>query len=748
MKGPMDIARRRTERLGLAGSNGERVITGKTYLRQDEFLAERALSRRSRTLMLDDPQQRALAAAPPGLYLRGSRQRQALLEDAPPSAAIVWRPLGPVGIPDGQTYGTGPSSTTTMAGRVPAIAVDPSDPTHVLVGSAAGGIWETSDGGQTWEPRTDDQATLSIGALAFDPSDSTSVYAGTGEGNSEYFHLGQGLLVSRDGGTTWSTLAADVFAGIGFYRLVVDPRDGQRLIAATTGGAAVSANGGTTWSLLHQDLTWDVSLAYVEDEAEILLAAADGLYGSRAAVAPTSVDLAGLGTLDPDRERMAVAHVPADPGQAFVFAATQGEARLWHRESSNGTFEPVELPSFAVGEYVENVLDVGQGSYDWHLSIPPERDDTIYLGAIELVKGMRTGASWEWSDISSRLDHGDSIHPDQHTMAFAAQDANVVYAGSDGGVFRSADGGESWQSLNAGLAISEVEYLTQRPDDPQWLLAGLQDNGTIRREGPDEWTQVGLGDGGDCGTNMAKPNVCFHSYYYMYMERSDHRGDPDSWQNATPPGDSDQLRKLFYPPVEVNDELVVKAGEVVYISSDSGHKWTKVPLPQPHSGRPSIASALALPAEGRILVGTIRGEVFRIDMESGQWGTPTALTKPGDGWISDLLVDPVSPERYWATFSNPGSVFRSDNEGSTWANVTGNLPSLPVNAITSDPVDSDRVWVACDVGVFESTDAGTNWSVFGTGLPNALAVDLLFHETDRLLRVATRSRGVWETNVA
>ncbi len=70
-----------------------------------------------------------------------------------------------------------------------------------------------------------------------------------------------------------------------------------------------------------------------------------------------------------------------------------------------------------------------------------------------------------------------------------------------------------------------------------------------------------------------------------------------------------------------------------------------------------------------------------------------------------------------------------------------------MNAITTDPADRDRVWVACDVGVFESSDAGGSWAVYGTGLPNALAEDLLFYEPDRLLRAGTRSRGVWEVTV-
>ena len=727
MKGPMDTM----DRAQAAAADGPpRPPEPKVFLRQREFLDQRGLT--------DAPRELALDAGTTSLYISGAQQKEALLEEARPPAADAWRPLGPSGIPDGQTYGSGPGSTAVMSGRVTAIAVDPGDSNHVLVGSAAGGVWQTHDGGASWSPQTDDQPVLSIGAIAFDPSDPSTVFAGTGEGNSEYRALGQGLLVSHDGGTTWTVVARDVFAGVGFYRLVVD--DG-RLIVATTGGAALSRDSGATWTLLHRGVTWDACAA----GGEVLLAAPDGLFAWDGQTAPTAVAVPGLPALDPERERMAVAHVPADPGQAFVFAASQRRAHLWHRPAAGQPFAAVALPSFAIPPYVRDVLDVTQAAYDWHVSVPSGRDDTVYLGAIELLKGERTGGQWSFSDISSRAGAGDSIHPDQHTMAFDAQSPDVIYAGNDGGIFRSSDAGESWTSLNAGLAISEVEYLTQRPDQSTWMLAGLQDNGTVRHEGEQTWTQVALGDGGDCATNMADPDVCFHSYYYMAMGRSQTRGDRDSWDDDVSPPDDESLLKLFYPPLEVNAQVVVKAGEMVYISTDSASSWSQVALPQPASGRASIASALAIPAADHVLVGTIRGELLRIDHAGGNWGAPTALTSPLSGWISDLVAD---GQRYWVTSSSPGAVLRSDDEGATWTDVTANLPSIPVNAILTDPADSDRVWVACDVGVFESGDAGGSWTVLGTGLPNALAEDLVFYEPDRLLRVGTRSRGVWELTVA
>ena len=124
-----------------------------------------------------------------------------------------------------------------MIGRVSSIAVDPSDPKHLLLGAAGGGIWESNDTGATWTPRTDQMPSLAIGAIAFDPTNPKKVYAGSGEGNF-YSNLGAGVYKSTDGGTTWTVSASAPFVGVGFYDLVVDPqtpadalcRDHQRLL--------------------------------------------------------------------------------------------------------------------------------------------------------------------------------------------------------------------------------------------------------------------------------------------------------------------------------------------------------------------------------------------------------------------------------------------------------------------------------------------------------------------------------------
>jgi len=143
-----------------------------------------------------------------------------------------WRPIGPFAIPHGQTHGAGPRSRPAVAGRVTAVAVDPADPGHLLVGTGGGGVWESRDAGQSWRPATDRLPTPAVGAVAFDPRDPAVAYAGTGQGGFTA-ELGVGLLRSLDGGASWRLLPGDGLVGAGFHRLAVDPGSG-RLLAATT----------------------------------------------------------------------------------------------------------------------------------------------------------------------------------------------------------------------------------------------------------------------------------------------------------------------------------------------------------------------------------------------------------------------------------------------------------------------------------------------------------------------------------
>lgn len=646
---------------------------------------------------------------------RISRARRGMARAA--AAAPMWQGIGPSLVPNGQTYG---SNRVDVIGRVSSIAVDPNNPKHLLLGAAGGGIWESADTGATWHPRTDQMPSLAIGAIAFDPSAPSRVYAGSGEGNF-YANLGGGVYKSANGGTTWTVVASAPFVGVGFYDLVVDRQNPKILYAATTDGFYKSTNSGSSWSLKRAGTCWDISLHPNGGSVEILASFADGLFASTnagtsfTAVALPAVPAGGW-------ERLAVDRVTAAPDIAYVFGAAGSAAHLWRRTGTTWT-KITSLPP----------LNTNQAWYDWYVAARPDNKGQVFLGAIDTIRGDLSGSTWTWTNITT---HGsNSVHPDQHCLTFSPGNSKIIYAGNDGGIYRSANSGATWKALNKGLGITEVEYLASDPNTWKWLMAGTQDNGTIRFTGSTVWKHIADGDGGDCGVNQLSPNVVYHSYYNVSLERSANKGD--TWTSLAPPN----VASLFYPPVEVFGSTVAIGATSLVITRTGGPPWTTFSLGLPAG---EVSSAMREIDANTILIGTNKGRMLRISWTGANWNK-AQLASPAPRYISCIAVDPSNPQRFWVTFSQigGGTVYRSDNAGSSWVNCTAGLPNIPMNSVVVDPANFKRVWVAADVGVYQTANLGSGWAAFSNGLPNAMAADLLFHKQDRMLICATRNRGAW-----
>jgi hypothetical protein len=644
----------------------------------------------------------------------------------PTGTGPQWRSLGPATIPNGQTYNS--AVRVNVSGRVAAIAIDPHNPAHVLCGAANGGVWESFDRGGSWAPRTDYQATTAIGAIAFSPFNPATVYCGTGEGNW-WSWLGVGVLRSSDGGTTWSTLCTNPFVGQGFYDLHVDLANANHLIAATTGGLYNSTDGGVTWTARRSTTTWAVAFG----SGEILAASSDGIWRSADGGATwTSVALPGSpGSFD----RIAVCIAPSNPSVAYAWGAKGATAYLWRRAGGTWTAASSLPPG----------VSTGQAWYDWYCAAAPDRDNEVFLGAIEAYRGDLTGTTWTWLCTSNHT--GAGIHPDQHAIAFEPGNPNTIYCGSDGGLFRSPDRGNSWVHCNNGLVISEFEYIAQNVGSSRWLIGGTQDNGTDRWVGSPSWDHVADGDGGFVAVNFTTPTTVFHTYYNMSPEVSTSSGDGGSWSYippTTPAGEG----SLFYPPMRCTDSdgtTVAIGGGALYVSRANGASWVRIAFPTA-----ATASAVCVPNSENVYVGVTDGRVFRTTWNGTAWGTLTALTTPrASAYVSDLLVSAGNLNRIWVTSTTTGGgrVFRSDNAGSTWTDCSAGLPNLPVTAVEIDSRNANRVWVAMDRGLSQSLDAGAHWADFSNGLPNAYVGDLCFHPSAWVLRAGTRNRGMWEIPV-
>lgn len=524
------------------------------------------------------------------------------------------------------------------------------------------------------------------------------------------------------------------FVGDGFYDLVIDPADGNVVVAGTRNGLWSSSDGGVTWTSRRGSRCWSVAVSPAGGpRAEWLAACADGLFRStNRGVTWTAVRLTGApGTWN----RAAVAIATADPSVAYLWGSGGGSPYLLRRGDRTWSAQTTP-PGVAVN----------QDWYDWFLTVAPDNADQVYVGAVDSYRGDLAGGTWAWTSMSAKAT-GDSIHPDMHAVAISRTDPSRVYVGCDGGLYMSADHGVHFTHLNNGLVITELEYLTQDFGDVRYLLGGTQDNGSERYIGSPIWEHVNDGDGGDCGTYRDDARTVFCTRYDMTPFRSGSRGANGSWTYIPPPIPATEGR-LFYPPFEASattGRTVAMGAGSIWVSRDLAASWTSVALP---AG--ALCSALSIPGPDDVYAACTDGRVFHTRWSGSAWGGATALGTPRAGaWVSDLEVNPADQNRMWVTnrLFGGGRVWSTTDGGTNWTDRSAGLPNIPMNAVTVDPTNADRVWIAADLGVYQSLSGGAGWSTFASGLPNCLIGDIVFHPHARLLRAGTRNRGAWEVDV-
>jgi photosystem II stability/assembly factor-like uncharacterized protein len=749
MRGPLDAETEQDAAREAKEESRRRYPAGKALGRIEYFETQRGLPRtdvvdglvtrgplKAKGIVKKPPARRA--AAKPSGYAKANKAKAALVPAFTAAVHLpVWQALGPRLIPKGQTYGSGGNNKPAVSGRCVGIMISPTNANHLVLCTAGGGLWGTLDQGATWRPLTDGQPTLAMGAIAHAPSSPNIVYAGTGEGDT-FSQLGVGLLRSSDGGQTWQHVPSNDLSGTGVYDIAVDPANPLHVWVGTFEKLLESTDGGATWRTVQPVRTWDVSINPVNPQ-EIFVATEAGLIRSANGGAAWSlVPLAGS-TATSRFQRMEVCHAPSNPAIVYVGAVLNGRGLLWRRSTNGGAFSAETPPAF------QPKSDIAQSWYDWCMAVSPADPQVVYWGAVELYKGTRAASGWNWQDIASRAS-GDSIHPDQHHLAFDPSHPNVLYACNDGGVFRSPDGGATWKSLNPGLSITEFEFLGTLESQDDWLIGGTQDNGTLGNASNGVFNQIALGDGGDCGADDAS-QLCYHSYYGMAIERAAATGgNAFQWVGVLPSFPAN-YPALFYPPMDVSASTVAKAGATLLVSEDSGGNWAQVPF---GSGTDK-ASALTIADASTIFIGTESGNLFRIDRAAAGWtgANVTALVSPRNGFISDIVPLKGHKSTVWVSSSafGKGHVFRSTNGGKTWSDRSGNLPDIPVNAIVVDPTNVKRVFAATDHGVYRTQTSGGKWIDFSNGLPNVVVGDLILHERNRLLYAGTHNRGAWQVKV-
>ena len=446
-------------------------------------------------------------------YLQKMRMRTARLaglqkaeSNSLPPAAVVWSPLGPAPLAS-DASGSGEYDYGWVSGRATAVAADPADPTGntVYIGGAYGGVWKSTNAASqspanvVWQPLTDNQATLAVGAIAIQPGNSGVILAGTGEANSSAdSYYGLGILQSPDAGKTWTLIPSDStgsrsFAGMGFSKIAFSSNSPNLAVAATAGtpegiieglenpltanlGLYYSADSGASWTFANVN---DGGVATAPGSATSVVYNAGagqffaalryhGLYSSSDGINWTRLSNqpgAGLST----------SACPANPSSSscpiyraeIAVVPGRNEMYLWYVDANDfdqGIYETTDSGNSWTQINDSGIINCGdelgcgteQGSYNLELAAVPNGNSGVtdlYAGAINLYKCEITSyyptCNGPGPNTFLNLTHAygcssiAKVHPAQHAVSFLLVNGNtqdVMYFANDGGIYRALDG--------------------------------------------------------------------------------------------------------------------------------------------------------------------------------------------------------------------------------------------------------------------------------------------------------------------
>lgn len=730
---------------------------------------------------------------------RGERARDArrAARNERLTAVDRWHFVGPAPIPV--------SGSTSYSGRVVALAVHPTNPNIVYAGAAQGGVYRSLNGGASWTPLMDSALSLSIGSIAISPSDPSTVFIGTGETSfsaDSFFGVGVYRITNADtnpvlsGPLNKTSAGADIFTGRGISEIVVHPTDPNRLIVASAQGIA-GIGGSSAGATLPNAGVYRTTNAMAANPVFEKLTI-QGTGAASRSIADAAADPA-----DPNRVLISVIGASGDGGiylttNAYdavpTFTRTQAIAdgtstgRTEFAVQNTGGVTTVYAASGVSNGTVYKSIDGGatfaaltggasfcnpQCFYDIAVAVDPNDANKVYLGGSpSLVFGRSVNGG------TSFLNSSNNLHVDTQAFAVAPSNPSIVYFGSDGGVWRTDDvnaASINWITLNnSSFSAAQFQGIALHPTDRNYTLGGTQDNGTqFLSPNGTTWVRSDGGDGGfaviDQNATATTNVTAYHTYFnqtttqigFVRSTTSDTGGDPNwtSFRGCSGGTSNNGINcadaVLFYAPMvhgPGNPSTLYFGTTRLYRSSDTGTTMSDV-----SGSLPARISAISVsPQDDAIrLVGTTAGTIFLSTTAGATTMTNITGAIPAR-YVGRVAIDPVNANTAYVSLNGFGltagqHIWKTTNllSGSpTWTASGSGIPDVPVNAFAIDPSNSQVLFAGTDIGVFRSSNGGSTWEPFSDGLPRVAVFGMEFHRTQRLLRISTHGRGVFEYDFA
>jgi len=640
-----------------------------------------------------------------------------------------------------------------IGGRIRSIYIHPADTDLMFLGSVGGGIWKSTDGGDSWSPVDDFMGNLAVTSIVADPRttndvSSTVLYAATGEG---FYNIdgirGYGIFKSTDGGDTWTHLDSTSPSNDSdwYYvnRLAVNS-DGVIIAVARGNAIFTSTDGGETWTKKDTDSSMrDVDFD-PNDKTKAIAATLDGsVYYSN----NTGADWQKSTIVDSSWKRVEIAYAKSSH---VVYASVDNNEGEIYKSTDNG----------ANWTYVSNPKHLGgQGWYANIIWVDPTDDQHLIVGGLDLYESTDGGENW--TKISTWW-RSDSVHADQHMIIedpdYDGNNNRRIYFGNDGGIFKTDDittvndgsGDNGWVNLNHDLAITQ--FYGGAGVAGSKIVGGTQDNGDLIHDANTTWGKIYGGDGGF--SSLAQQTTAgkyfyFGEYVYLRLHRSDDGASAENIYDDL--SDAINADANFIAPFTVdpnNPDVLLAGGLRLWRSSNirtadpDDVTWDTI---KDSTGTKISQIAVAEGNSSIILVGYNNGEIYKTTDGTSSSPSWTKIHDSNGKMVLALMIDKSNPDTFYAGFGGyaASNLIKTTDGGSTWSTISDDLPEAPVRAIVRNPNDPNYLYVGTEVGIFISNDGGQNWETDNKG-PANVSVEKLFWYDDRTLVAVTHGRGMFK----
>ncbi len=659
------------------------------------------------------------------------------------------------------------------------------------MGTAGGGVWKTTDGGQTWENISDGFYGGSIGAIAVSQSDPNVIYVGEGEetvrGNVS---SGRGLWKSTDAGKTWQSIGLKQSEHIG--RIRIHPSNPNLVYVAAMGnlwkpnaqrGVFRSKNGGETWEkiLFESDKAGAVDLVLDPNNPRIIYANTWEIKrnGYR-------MDSGGPGSklwqsVDGGDHWKELTNKPGLPkgvwGISGVAVSPLNSNKIWViiENAKGGVYR-----SDDGGEkwtYISSKNALRQRA--WYYSriyADTQNEDRLYVLNTSYHRSNDGGKTWEGFN---------SPHGDHHDLWIDPQDNQRMIIADDGGAQVSVDGGLNWTTYH-NQPTAQFYRVTTDNSFPFKILGAQQDNSAIRishRSSGNaiterDWEPTAGGESAHLAPDPKNPDIVYGGTYKGYMNRKDHITGQSRSTNVwpyNPAGSGVEVMKYRfnwnYPVMfSPNDPNKLYAGSnYLHESVNEGQTWRVIspdltrnephtlrssggPITQDNTGVEFYANLFAMVESkqeaGVIYTGSDDGLVHVTRDGGKNWTQITPPMSPKNNMINCIDVDPHHPGGVYvaATAYKFGDytpyLYKSKDYGKTWTVITSGIEKNDyTRAIRADLVRPGLLYAGTEWGLYISYDDGTHWENFRLNLPIVAIRDL--HVREEYLIAATHGRSFW-----